>query len=168
MLTKIIYVADAKIQKVEGSLTIDNITPQDGGNYTCTVASSNTEGNKNVEHQLLVISMPTYAVQARVMYNLNEKCELSDVDLSSLYMPSNLKQVLCGFENKICNIQVHQPHCVVKVSWVHGLFFIFGARKKIKCVCLIFWILHQNNNWGPCWWYINIISFFNETLCRVI
>lgn len=103
----------------DGSLTIENVSPQDGGNYTCSIVSTNAENdNKNVDHQLIVISLPTFSIQEPLLYNMTAKCELTDVDIMALYMPNNLRNLLCGFESKICTIQVHQPHCVRKVSKV--------------------------------------------------
>lgn len=113
----------ATIQK-DGTLIIDHVVPHDGGNYTCSVTNNIADGGtKNFEHELIVITLPTYTIKENILYNMTAKCELTDVDIMNLYMPSKLRELLCGFQSKICSVHVQQPHCVKKVR-----YYIFTAQ----------------------------------------
>lgn len=109
-------ILEGKVQEKGGNLSIENLTPQDGGNYSCKLISPTSDNERTTEHQLIIIDLPTYSVKAHIVYNMTQPCNLTDVDLVSSYLPANMKQLLCGFKCKFCDVKISKPHCVQIVS----------------------------------------------------
>lgn len=111
---------EGAIQEPDGSLLIENLVPQEGGNYSCHVGSSN-----KIVHELVVITMPIFTVSTKVVYNITQKCEEEDSDILSLYLPSVLNELLCGKKTKICSVDVTKTYCFEQVSIFSIFFFSF-------------------------------------------
>ncbi|KAF5301111.1 hypothetical protein FQR65_LT08941 [Abscondita terminalis] len=109
---------EGRVQDRNGILSVDNITPQDGGNYTCFVITSkeHTKSNIKYEHQVYIVSLPTYSFTTRILYNSTEQCKIEDTEILSLYFPSSLGGFICGSYFKVCKINVSEPQCVNKLN----------------------------------------------------
>ncbi|KAK4884899.1 hypothetical protein RN001_001170 [Aquatica leii] len=109
---------EGRVQDHNGVLTIDNVTPQDGGNYTCFVMTTkgSEETNIKYEHHVFIVSLPTYALAARILYNSTEQCQIEDTEILSLYFPSSLGVFVCGSYFKVCKINVSEPQCLSKFN----------------------------------------------------
>ncbi|XP_031329765.1 uncharacterized protein LOC116160654 [Photinus pyralis] len=101
---------EGKVQEKKGVLIIDNVSPQDGGNYTCTVISHDGAEMK-YEHYVSVVALPTYTLTTKVVYNSTQKCQPGDTEIVSLYFPGTLGSYVCGSYFKVCKIDVNEPQC---------------------------------------------------------
>lgn len=104
---------EGAIQEKDGTLVIEHLVPQEGGNYTCTVGS-----NSKYDHELVVITMPLFTVQTKVVYNITQSCKEEDSDILSLYLPSVVGELLCGKKKKICSVEVSKSLCFEQVRSV--------------------------------------------------
>lgn len=112
-------------------MTLKNITAEDTENYICT--SYNLQGEKlnQKQYELTVVDLPLYTINKHLVYEINEKCTLYDVDIMSLYMPYVMRTVICGRSSKACNVKIHEPYCLQKVCnpfirylhWNSGSYF---------------------------------------------
>lgn len=102
---------------------MENVVSQDGGNYTCTIDAT------KYEHELTVIHMPSYMVNARVLYETNAKCESGDGDIVTLQLPTLLNNMICGVNIIICKVEVRSCHCTIKVKFSK---FNYNFTKQLK------------------------------------
>ncbi|KAF5290990.1 hypothetical protein FQA39_LY14521 [Lamprigera yunnana] len=103
-----------RVQEYNGFLIIDNVTPQDGGNYTCTVTTAHGDGDVDLtkyEHRLSIVALPTYSLTTQILYNSSQRCQPADIEIISLYFPNMLETFICGTNFKVCKITVHEPKC---------------------------------------------------------
>lgn len=127
-----IGIIEGKVQEKGGTLSIENLTAQDGGNYTCKVITPANEIGKSTDHQLIIIDIPTYSINAHIVYNMTQHCNLTDVDIMSLYLPSGMKEALCGFKCKFCDVKVRKSHCTQVVSYFYLLQRIIVTESCLK------------------------------------
>lgn len=73
-------------------------------------------GSNHYHHEVTVMHMPTYVINARVLYKMETKCEAGDGDIITNYLPTILSNMICGLNIIICKVEVQSCHCTVKVK----------------------------------------------------
>lgn len=132
--TKKETISEGKVQEKGGNLSIENLTGQDGGNYTCSIITPTNENEGSRDHQLIIIDLPTYTVNAHIVYNMTKPCNLTDVDIMASYLPTTMKELICGFRCKFCDVKIHKPHCTQMGEKGHMSLRVSVSLQPLKTI----------------------------------
>lgn len=116
-----------------GNLIIENIIPQDGGNYTCQ------NGAFKYPHQLTVVALATYTIAANILYNFPGKCTNEYIQLMYGSFPMKFESMLCGETNSVCFVNVTN-RCVVKVRRDKSTSTVFINVISYRLQIMLPWI----------------------------
>lgn len=115
----IFSVLEGKSHEDKGVLTIENIAPQDGGNYTCSLISNQSGSGvrKKIIHQVFVITVPTYTISAPIVYHKADICSSSDIKIMAQYFSNAVSSILCGSSVTVCTAETKNITCMYQVRF---------------------------------------------------
>lgn len=88
----------------DGTLTIENVSIQDGGTYTCQVhRNCSTKSNQTSVVKLRIISLPLYTIHAHMAYNLGN-CTSENLQLIEKHFAPSIHKLVCGQTNPVCTV----------------------------------------------------------------